>query len=58
MHQRQLRVVGAFAVELGVERVPRLSEQGLDQIIEIALTVDPAVLEAWVSHRWHRARHR
>ena len=45
-------------MELGVERVARLGGEHSDQVVEIALPVDPAELEGRLRHRAHRSRRR
>ena len=45
LHQRQLREIGAFTVELGVERVARELPQRRDDLLEVSLIVDPLVNE-------------
>ena len=43
LHQRQRREVGALPMELGVDRICRLGHEGVDDVVEIVLTIDPAV---------------
>ncbi len=47
LEQRQLREVRAFTVELGVERVPRLGDEPLDDRSELGVGVDPPVCLRW-----------
>jgi hypothetical protein len=42
LDERELRKVRALAVELGVEGIAGRGEQCLDEVVEIALSVDPA----------------
>jgi hypothetical protein len=58
LDERELRKVRALAVELGVEGIAGRGEQCLDEVVEIALSVDPARDDASVSHRPHRTRRR
>ncbi len=46
LHQGELREVCAFPMEFGVEGVPRLSAQFVDERVEIRLRVDPAIRHA------------
>ncbi len=42
LHERQLGEEGPLAVELGVERVPRLPDEDIDERDEVVVAVDPS----------------
>ena len=58
LDEGQFREVGPLAMELGVEGVAGLRPECLDEIVEVDLSVDPAVADLRVRHRRHRARRR